>query len=138
MAVQWHLALTSPLASMTCTQLGPKAAAAFPNLQRSDRPDRSRWSACNQFSTSRSEMFEHIGIDRIVHVDADSREACRQSYGIGFEQRIEIDELVFVTGVELVEQRALEFIRAEYCDSHWLAPSVNERRCRRRRPGSAP
>src|SRR5262249_57097329 len=64
------------------------------------------------------EVWQHVGGDGIVDDAADGREARRQRGGTGSEQRVEVDELVPVTGVQRIEQRALGALSAEHGDPH--------------------
>ena len=66
----------------------------------------------DELGTAGGEVFEHVGGDGIVDDDADGREARRQRCGTGSEKRVEVDELVPVTGVQLIEQRALVALSA--------------------------
>jgi hypothetical protein len=61
----------------------------------------------NKLRAAGGEMFQHAAVDDIVDEDADGREPRRQRCRTGPEGGIEIDELVSVTGVQLVERRAL-------------------------------
>ena len=59
------------------------------------------------------EVLEHLGIDDIVYEEAGGGKSRRQSCRTGSEHGIEIDELMSVTGIQLVEQLALVVLRAE-------------------------
>jgi hypothetical protein len=63
-------------------------------------------------------MFQNIAADDIVDEHADGRKSCREKCRAGFQSRVKIDEVVSMTGIQLIEQRALVVPRAEHCDPH--------------------
>jgi len=56
----------------------------------------------NQLGTAGGELFQYIAIDHVVYDYAHRREPRRQRCRPGSEEGIEVDELVPVTGVQLV------------------------------------
>ena len=90
-----------------------------------------------QLGAAGGESFKHMRIDEIVDEDADGGKPHRQRCRTWSEESIEIDELVSVTGVQLIEQRALVVLRAEHCNPHPCTTTANAPRSRMSRPGSA-
>ena len=74
------------------------------------------------------QLFQDIAIDDIVDDDADGRESRRQRDRPASEERVEVYELVSVTGVQLIEQRALVALRAEHCDPHVCSSAADASR----------
>ena len=87
---------------MTRTTLMPSSLAARTSiwLKPVER-------VATSFVPPAARCFSTSAVDGIVYEDADGREARRQRCGTGSEKRVEVDELVPVTGVQLIEQRSL-------------------------------
>ena len=67
-------------------------------------------------------MLQNMGIDEVVDEDTDGRETRRERCRTGPEGRLEIDELVVMTCVQLIEHHALVVLRAEDCNPHFIPP----------------